>query len=532
VYKEENLDHFALKPRATGHSLLQLISPSRVLVFPSVQEQPQSTATMIPALPPNWVFSMFAFIGFLLCCIPFPWHLAAWNTGTCLYMAWTGVTCLALFINSIVWNGNAINWAPVWCDITSRLYIGTAFAIPATSLCIARRLYLIATVRNVVTTKIEKRRAVLIDFAIGLGVPILGIILQYIAQGHRFNILENVGCYPYTYNTPVGIVLVYVPPIVIGCISGVYAVMGIWAFNKSRKQYNEFLSAGQLTNHRYARLMCLSGFGSLATIILGSYVLYRNCVYQPIYPWVSWANTHADFHRVDQYPEIIWSKVSGFDIEFSRWMNVICAFTFFAFFGFAEEARRYYATAAQSVTKRLGISTGSFGSSFFGSVGLKSKLGVMSSGGGATLPVFIQNHTIRKVDDLDSISDMSVSSRDIGGSEKEKSFSPDVSYGAMSLADVGGVLADYKAEPYSPTPTSGASSATSLSPPASSPAAVSHASPSRPDSSIDVSSIHYVDGNERPMSITVPEFKLNVTSASRHATDIPPGVHGKPRDMV
>lgn len=32
-------------------------------------------------------------------------------------MAWTGIACLNVFVNSIVWNGNAINWAPVWCDI-------------------------------------------------------------------------------------------------------------------------------------------------------------------------------------------------------------------------------------------------------------------------------------------------------------------------------------------------------------------------------------------------------------------------------
>lgn len=85
---------------------------------------------------PNWLFSLFAFTGFILASIPFSWHLQcnqvtfyfhhlltdpfcilAWNTGTCLYMAWTALGCLNGFINSIVWNGNAINWAPVWCDI-------------------------------------------------------------------------------------------------------------------------------------------------------------------------------------------------------------------------------------------------------------------------------------------------------------------------------------------------------------------------------------------------------------------------------
>lgn len=50
---------------------------------------------------------------------PQPYNLThlAWNTGTCLYMIWTGLACLNQFINSIVWNRNAINWSPTWCDI-------------------------------------------------------------------------------------------------------------------------------------------------------------------------------------------------------------------------------------------------------------------------------------------------------------------------------------------------------------------------------------------------------------------------------
>jgi pheromone a factor receptor len=32
-------------------------------------------------------------------------------------MIWTAIGCLNLFINSIVWHHNAINWAPAWCDI-------------------------------------------------------------------------------------------------------------------------------------------------------------------------------------------------------------------------------------------------------------------------------------------------------------------------------------------------------------------------------------------------------------------------------
>ena len=32
-------------------------------------------------------------------------------------MAWAGITCLYQFINSVIWNGNIVNWTPVWCDI-------------------------------------------------------------------------------------------------------------------------------------------------------------------------------------------------------------------------------------------------------------------------------------------------------------------------------------------------------------------------------------------------------------------------------
>jgi pheromone a factor receptor len=115
---------------------------------------------------------------------------------------------------------------------------------------------------------------------------------------------------------------------------------------------------------------------------------------------------------------------------------------------------------------------------------------MVSTGNGATLPVFIHNHTIRKVDDLDSISDMSVSTRD--ASANEKSFNPDLSFGALSLSDVGGTLADYKADPYSPTPSSGASSA-SLSPPAAHPAALHEPSPAQPNSTIEISSVRRFD---------------------------------------
>jgi pheromone a factor receptor len=55
-----------------------------------------------------------------------------------------------------------------------------AVAIPAASLCINRRLYYIATANTVTNTKRQKRQAVMVDLAIGLGIPILeGVLRMY-----------------------------------------------------------------------------------------------------------------------------------------------------------------------------------------------------------------------------------------------------------------------------------------------------------------------------------------------------------------
>ncbi|KAE9393918.1 pheromone receptor [Gymnopus androsaceus JB14] len=322
---------------------------------------------------PNWVFSMFAFIGFVISVIPLPWHLEAWNTGTCLFMIWTGLACLNQFINSIIWNGNAINWAPVWCDISSRFMIGSAVAIPCASLCINRRLYYIATANAVIITKAEKRRAIMVDLAIGVGIPVLEMVVQYIDQGHRFDIYEDIGCYFFTLNTWVAYVLVVTWPLVIGCVSAVYCVLSIRAFMKRRSQFKELLSANSnLNSNRYFRLMCLAGTEIACTVPLSCWSLYLNIHAEHIIPYDGWTVVHSDFSEVDQYPSIIWhlNPTLATALETTRWFVVMCAIIFFAYFGFADEARKNYRAAIGSVAKRVGLSTGgSFGSTLWSSTG-------------------------------------------------------------------------------------------------------------------------------------------------------------------
>nr|AAQ96348.1 pheromone receptor Rcb3 B45 [Coprinopsis cinerea] len=307
-------------------------------------------------------FPIFAFLGFILVLIPLPWHLQAWNSGTCLFMIWTAIGCLNLFINSLIWHGNAIDWAPVWCDISTRLVVGISVAIPAASLCINRRLYKIASCQTATLSRGHKRRAVMIDLAIGLGIPFLQMPLQFIVQGHRYDIFQDIGCYPTTVNTPPAYPLSLLWPSVIGLVSAIYCILTLRAFMQRRAQFGQLIASNSsLTINRYFRLMSLATLELLFNVPITTYGLYVNITSRPIYPWTSWSDIHHNWYVIDTFPRVLWgnSTIQVVNLELSRWGVVFCAFLFFGFFGFAEEARKNYRKVFHFVSRRFGYDSSS-----------------------------------------------------------------------------------------------------------------------------------------------------------------------------
>jgi pheromone a factor receptor len=107
--------------------------------------------------------------------------------------------------------------------------------------------------------------------------------------------------------------------------------------------------------------MALAGLELISTIPISCWNIYLNKVIVPVYPWLGWEDTHIYFSRVRQVPAIIWHTNHIFVLasQMTRWSVVVCGLVFFAFFGFADEARKHYRLAFHSVAKRVGYSTGS-----------------------------------------------------------------------------------------------------------------------------------------------------------------------------
>jgi len=103
--------------------------------------------------------------------------------------------------------------------------------------------------------------------------------------------------------------------------------------------------------------MCFGGLEILGTVPVASYFLYLS-IFNSVRPWTGWSDVHSHFSRVATLPRSEWENLRfKASFELGRWISVIYAFTFFAFFGFAEEARTNYRAAYLTVAKHTGLST-------------------------------------------------------------------------------------------------------------------------------------------------------------------------------
>lgn len=145
-----------------------------------------------------------------------------------------------------------------------------------------------------------------------------------------------------------------VSPLSFECKSFPNYVVGLtlWSFLQRQAQFSQFVSSNSsLTMSRYLRLMALAGVEVLCTTPISIFLMVLNLTAAPLDPWVSWSDTHFNFSRVGQFPAVLWTLdrwlVVG--IQVNRWSGPFCAFIFFAFFGFASEARKNYCNAFAKV---------------------------------------------------------------------------------------------------------------------------------------------------------------------------------------
>ncbi|TEB28745.1 hypothetical protein FA13DRAFT_1775753 [Coprinellus micaceus] len=208
----------------------------------------------------------------------------------------------------------------------------------------------------------DRRKAVIADMVIRVGYPILMITLNHLVRAYRFIIVEDLGCYPSSQNTPLSIVLIHSQPLLIGLVSLVYCILSTRLYvQKNSARFGNLLSNHpNLTASRYLRLTLLAGVQLATTVPLATWVLAENLHFGIESPR-GWDRIPSDFAYVEEYPAVLWRSTPEalVAMEFTRWAPIICAIVFFAFFGFASEARENYRSAIWTIARRMGFATSS-----------------------------------------------------------------------------------------------------------------------------------------------------------------------------
>jgi pheromone a factor receptor len=138
--------------------------------------------------------------------------------------------------------------------------------------------------------------------------------------------------------------------------------MNIYLFYKRERQFRQLMSSVGLNRNRYIRIMAISATEILVVIPLGAlkvaeFAKFAEFAKLTTIPWRSWAYTHKHL-KVDHFPALFWKDVpyAVGNLETYRWSFVLCAFLFFALFGFADEARINYRRLYTSIAGRIGYS--------------------------------------------------------------------------------------------------------------------------------------------------------------------------------
>jgi len=279
--------------------------------------------------------------------IPLPWHWKARNVATLSIIIWLALINVVRGVNALVWSSSVVVKYPVWCDITTKLVIGANIALPASTLCICRYLSSVASPRHSIADASDKRRRMIFELMMTVGLPIIGMALHYIVQGHRFDILEDFGCNPTTYVSVAALFIVYLPPLFLSLGTLVYAGIALRWFVHRRAQFQAVLQSAQsgLTTGRYLRLIALSVTEMLFATAMSLFVLVITVEDGGLRPWISWEDVHSDWHRVGQFAKILVPDFFWDRLLLTWYIIPITSVIFFAFFGFGQEAKSEYARA-------------------------------------------------------------------------------------------------------------------------------------------------------------------------------------------
>ena len=194
--------------------------------------------------------------------------------------------------------------------------------------------------------------------------------LDYVVQGHRFDIVEDFGCRASIYVSLPAIFLIWVPPLIF-CLgsmilSGAILVFSYYIatdFHQGLAFRNFWIrrlafarhlqtSNSALTPSRYFRLMSMSLFQMFWGLAITSFNMWFT-LKGGLRPWTSWADVHVGFSRIGLFPSLL-VPARVWIYTYALWWSIpVSTVIFFAFFAFGQDAMKEYRACCGWVARKM-----------------------------------------------------------------------------------------------------------------------------------------------------------------------------------
>jgi pheromone a factor receptor len=277
----------------------------------------------------------------VLCLPPLVTHLESRNLAAAVLVFWITLDNTFNFINPLIWPTDELKtrWSGVGlCDIEVKLNLASSAAIPGALICIFRQLALIMDTNNatLVPSRGQRRRRLAFELFFCFICPLYMIVIHFVVQPFRYYIFAISGCVPSFDSSWPGILLIFIPPLVLCAVAAGFCGLVVVRLLKYRQQFSAILSSQSMLNRtRFLRLFILSTALIVIFLPIAIYVFIRNLGY-PRVPF-SWSQVHGP-----GWSKLIIRVPTQGIVNFDRWLSVGIGYMTFLFFGFGNDATTMY----------------------------------------------------------------------------------------------------------------------------------------------------------------------------------------------
>lgn len=282
-------------------------------------------------------------IAIILLIFPFVWHIkVSKSIPTLCLIFWLAFENLENCINAFIWSGEDFytKWdGKVYCDIVTRIYVGSSTGKACALTAISLNLYMILLGNSTFVARqgLLARRKNLINCAICLINPIVVMVLEFFVAAQRYGIGRFEGCLPLMAATWVTLIFYSIYPFLWSIASFVFAVMTIGLYIKKRRDVKDLLrcSDSGLNLKKFARLLVYS---VLVTIVIVPTSIFMFVM--DVHDYFSGAYNWSEIHWEH------WGEIFFLEGEYSfmatSWINFGLSIVTFVLFGLGSEAIKMY----------------------------------------------------------------------------------------------------------------------------------------------------------------------------------------------